>query len=208
MDSDQLFYQIGTDSGFLEKPIGMKSLLLAPAERLDVIIDFSNLGGKMITLKNDAPTHFPIGDPVDPDSTGIIMQFRVTKPLSNIDTSVIPAFMGSIEWPAEYTASNHRYLQLSEEKDQYGRPLFLLDQKKWDDPITEHPHVGSTEIWNFINTDGDDHPIHIHLVQFQLLDRCSFDVDYYKQTKKIKYTSRPIPPHSATELTFVARQLT
>ncbi|MGX2960069.1 multicopper oxidase domain-containing protein [Peribacillus sp. JNUCC 23] len=183
-------------------------MLLAPAERLDVIIDFSNLGGKMITLKNDAPTHFPIGDPVDPDSTGIIMQFRVTKLLSNIDTSVIPAFMGSIEWPAEYTASNHRYLQLSKEKDQYGRPLFLLDQKKWDDPITEHPHVGSTEIWNFINTDGGDHPIHLHLVQFQLLDRCSFDVDYYKQTKKIKYTSRPIPPHSATELTFVARQLT
>ncbi|MFJ7975456.1 hypothetical protein ACIQZI_07010 [Peribacillus sp. NPDC096379] len=129
MDSDQLFYQIGTDSSFLEKPIGMKSLLLAPAERLDVIIDFSNLGGKMITLKNDVPTHFPIGDPVDPDSTGIIMQFRVTKLLSNIDTSVIPAFMGSIEWPAEYTASNHRYLQLSKEKDQYGRPLFLLDQK-------------------------------------------------------------------------------
>lgn len=50
LDSVQLFYQIGTDSGFLEKPIGMKPLLLAPAERLDVIIDFSNLGGKRITL--------------------------------------------------------------------------------------------------------------------------------------------------------------
>ncbi|WP_028391398.1 multicopper oxidase family protein [Bacillus cihuensis] len=195
LDSGQLFYQIGTDSGFLEHSIGVKSLLLAPAERLDVIIDFSNLIGKMITLKNAAPTHFPIGDPVDPDTTGIIMQFQVTKPLSNIDTSVIPSFMGPINWLAEHTARNDRYLQLSEEKDQYGRPLFLLDQKKWDDPITENPHVGSTEIWNFINTDEDDHPIHIHLVQFQLLDRRSFDVNHFKQTKQIKYTSRPFPPH-------------
>ena len=196
LDSGQLFYQIGTDSGFLEQPIGVNSLLLAPAERLDVIIDFTNLGGKIITLKNDAPTHFPIGDPVDPDTTGIVMQFRVTKPLSTIDTSAIPAFLGPIKWLAEHTARNERNLQLSEEKDQFGRPFFLLDQKKWDDPITEHPLVGTTEIWNFVNTDDDDHPIHIHLVQFHLLERCSFDVDLYKKTKQIKYTDRPIPPHA------------
>jgi spore coat protein A len=95
---------------FLEQPIGVTSLMLAPAERLNVIIDFSNLGDKMITLKNDAPTPFPI-------ATGIVMQFRVTKPLSSIDTSVIPSYTGPIKRLAEHTASNYRYLQLSEEKD-------------------------------------------------------------------------------------------
>jgi spore coat protein A len=192
LDSNQFFYQIGTDSGFLEQPVAVKSLLLAPAERADIIIDFSNLSGKSIILKNDAPTHFPIGDPVDPQTTGVVMQFRVTKQLSSIDTNVVPAFLGPINWLQVNPSNKQRYLELSEEKDEYGRPLFLLDKKKWGDPITENPIVGTTEVWNFINTNGDDHPIHVHLVQFQILERRPFDVDYYKKTKKIKYTGLPL----------------
>ncbi len=193
LDSSQLFYQIGSDSGFLEKPIGMKSLLIAPAERLDVIIDFSNLYGKSITLKNDAPTHFPGGEPVDPATTGIVMQFRVIKPLSSIDTSVIPSDLRSIRWLNKNSAIQNRFLQLNEEKDQYGRFFFLLDKKKWDEPISEKPQVGTNEIWNFVNVTGDDHPIHIHLVQFQLLERRPYDVDHFKQTYRIKYTGPPVP---------------
>jgi spore coat protein A, manganese oxidase len=193
LDSGQLFYQIGTDSGFLEQPVGVKSLLLAPAERADVIIDFSNLSGQSIILKNDAPTHFPIGDPVDPETTGVVMQFRVTTTLSNIDTSVIPAYLGPINWLQTSTSNKERYLELSEEKDQFGRSIFLLDKKKWDDSITENPIIGSTEIWNFVNSNDDDHPIHVHLVQFQILQRRPFDVDSYKKTKKINYTGPPLP---------------
>jgi len=194
LDSKQLFFQIGTDSGFMERPVGIGEILLAPAERADVIIDFSNLEGKSIILKNDAPTHFPIGDPVDPETTASVMEFRVTKMLSSIDTSVIPSFLGTvIRLPAQ-SASNQRFLQLSAEKDQYGRTLFLLDQKKWDDPITENPHVGSRETWNFVNTNGDDHPIHVHLVQFQILDRRPFDVEHFTKTKAILFTGEPIKP--------------
>ncbi|MDN3015237.1 multicopper oxidase [Paenibacillus sp. BSR1-1] len=192
LDSKQLFYQIGTDSGFLEQPIGVKRLLLAPAERVDVIIDFTNLEGKVVTLKNDAPTHFPIGDPVDPETTGVIMQFRVNKTLATIDTTVIPPHLDSIGSLPEQTAWKYRFLELSEEKDQYGRPLLLLDKKKWDDPVTENPIVGSTEVWNFVNTNGDDHPIHVHLVQFQIIDRRPFDVEYFKSTKRIKFTGPPV----------------
>ncbi len=194
LDSGQLFYQIGTDSGFLERPIGVGSLLLAPAERLDVIIDFSNMEGKAIVVKNDAPTHFPNGDPVDPKTTGIVMEFRVSQSLSGIDTSVIPAYMGPIKWMHANTAQRQRFLELSEEKDQFGRSLFLLDKKTWDDPITENPLAHSTEIWSFINTNEDDHPIHVHLVQFQILERRAFNVEYYKKTKNIKYTGAPIQP--------------
>lgn len=188
MDTGQLFFQIGTDSGFLERPIGVRSLLLAPAERMDIIIDFSNMDGKSIILKNDAPTHFPIGDPVNPETTGIVMEFRVTKPLSSIDTSTIPANLGQINWLQANSAQKKRYLELSEERDRFGRSLFLLDKMMWDDPITEDPLLGSIEIWNFINTNGDDHPIHIHLVQFQILERRPFDVEYYKKTKQVRYT--------------------
>ncbi|MEO2078413.1 MAG: multicopper oxidase [Bacillus sp. (in: firmicutes)] len=194
LDSSQLFYQIGTDSGFLEQPIGVKTLLIAPAERMDIIIDFSNMEGKTILLKNDAPTHFPSGEPTDPDTTGSVMQFRVTKPLSMIDTSVIPAYLGPIPTLESSNVNKTRWLELGEEKDSYGRPLFLLDKKKWDFPITENPQVGSTEIWSFVNTTEDDHPIHIHLVQFQILDRRPFNVKLFKQTQEINYTGAPIPP--------------
>ncbi|WHY79644.1 multicopper oxidase [Neobacillus sp. WH10] len=194
LDSGQLFFQIGTESGFLERPIGVKSLLLAPAERLDVIIDFSNMVGKSIILKNNAPTHFPIGDPVNPETTGIVMEFRVTQPLSGIDTSTIPFYMGPIKWLQPNSAHMQRFLELSEEKDQYGRSLFLLDKKRWDDPISENPRLGSIEIWNFINTNDDDHPIHVHLVQFQILKRQAFDVDYYKKTKQVRFSGPRLRP--------------
>ncbi|MED3564170.1 multicopper oxidase [Bacillus xiapuensis] len=194
LDSGQPFFQIGTDSGFLERPVKVQSQLLAPAERADVIVDFSNMAGKTIVMKNNARTHFPIGDPVDPDTTGTVMQFRVTKPLSSMDLSVIPTFMGTIPRLREPTAKNHRYLQLSEEKDRFGRPFFLLDRKKWDDPITENPRAGTNEIWAFVNTNGDDHPIHVHLVQFQILDRQPFDVKHYKNTGMIKWTGLPVFP--------------
>ncbi|MDQ6597354.1 multicopper oxidase family protein [Bacillus salipaludis] len=196
LNSGQPFFQIGTDSGLLERPNRVQSLLLAPAERADVIVDFSKLNGKSILMKNDARTHFPIGDPVDPGTTGTVMQFRVTKPLSSMDTSVIPPFMETIHRLPESTAHKQRFLQLSEEKDQFGRSLFLLDQKKWDDPISENPQVGTNEIWCFVNTNGDDHPIHVHLVQFQILDRLPFDVKHYKNTRRIRYTGLPVAPDS------------
>lgn len=193
LDSGQLIYQIGTDSGFLEQPIPVKSFLIAPAERVDVIIDFTNLEGKSIILKNDAPTHFPSGDPVNPDTTGVVMQFRVSKKLSSIDTSVIPSHLGAINWLQPSSALKERYLELSEDKDQYGRSLFLLDKKKWDDPISENPLVGSNEIWNFVNTNQDDHPIHVHLVQFQIIRKRPFDVDHFKKFGNVIYTGPPLP---------------
>jgi spore coat protein A len=193
LDSGQFFYQIGTDSGLLEKPVAVKTLLIAPAERVDVIIDFTNLQGKSIILKNDAPTHFPSGEPVKPDTTGIVMQFRVEEELSSIDTSVIPPVMGRINWLSPSSASIERFLELSEEKDQYGRSLFLLDKKKWDDPISENPLVGTNELWHFVNTNQDDHPIHIHLVQFLIIGRRPFDVEHYKKSGQIKYTGSALP---------------
>ncbi|MGG5254370.1 multicopper oxidase family protein [Neobacillus sp. SM06] len=194
LDSGQVFYQIGTDSGFLERPIGVKSLLLAPAERVDVILDFSHHAGKTIVMKNNAPTHYPAGESVDVDTTGSVMQFRVTKPLTVPDTSIIPAYLGPIYWIPERDAVRERFLELSEEKDRYGRSFFLLDKRTWDDPISEEPFVGTTEIWSFVNTNHDNHPIHLHLVQFQILDRRPFDVKFFKNTRQVRYTGAPLPP--------------
>jgi spore coat protein A len=193
LDSGQLIYQIGTDGGLMEYPIGVKEIMLAPAERADVIIDFTNLEGKNIIMTNDAPAPFPTGDPAD-KNTGTVMQFRVTLPLSNIDTSVIPSYMGPLPKIKEQSASKIRYLTLNDNMDKYGREFMLLDNKQWDAPISENPKLGSTEIWYLINLTTDTHPIHVHLIDFQILDRRAFDVERFKKERVIHYTGPSIPP--------------
>jgi len=177
----------------MQHPIGVKRITLAPAERADVIIDFTNLEGKNIIMTNDAPAPFPTGVPPD-ENTGTVMQFRVTLPLSSVDTSVIPAYMMPFPKIKEQSASKIRYLTLNDNMDKYGREFMLLDNKQWDAPITENPKLGSTEIWYLINLTTDTHPIHLHLIDFQILDRRDFDVEKFKKERIIHYTGPAIPP--------------
>ncbi len=193
LDSGQLMYQIGTDGGFMQYPIGVTEIMLSPAERADVIIDFTNLEGKNVIMTNDAATPFPSGVPVD-ENTGTVMQFRVTLPLSHIDTSVIPANMVPLPKINEQAASKKRYLSFKKDMDKFGRPYMLLDNKQWDAPITENPKLGSTEIWYLINVSPDSHPIHLHLIDFQIIDRRDIDAEKFNKEGIIQYTGPAIPP--------------
>ena len=76
LSSGQPFIQIGTDGGLMTHPVRVQSLTLGPAERADVILDFSNFKGKTITMTNSAPAPYPDGDPVNPRTTGLVMYFR------------------------------------------------------------------------------------------------------------------------------------
>ncbi|MEH6908157.1 multicopper oxidase family protein [Neobacillus drentensis] len=193
LDSGQRMYLIATERGFMQEPVGVNEILLSPAERAEVIIDFTNLEGKHIIMKNDAPAAFPAGEPVDED-TGTVMQFQVVLPLARVDTSVIPAFLMSVPRLHEQASSRSRFLTLDTKMDSYGREWMLLDNKSWDAPISENPKLGSTEIWYLINLTKDSHPIHIHLIDFQVVDRRDFDVDRYKREKTIHYTGPAHPP--------------
>ncbi|CAK6481206.1 Spore coat protein A (plasmid) [Peribacillus frigoritolerans] len=165
---------------------------MAPAERADVIIDFTNFEGKNIILKNGAPAPFPDGEPENVVDT--VMEIRVTLPLLSIDTSVIPSYMKPFPKMSEQSASKERHLTLDEKTDKYGREIMLLDGKGWGAPITEYPKVGSTEVWYLINLTDDSHPIHIHLIHFQVLDRRAFNVEIYKKERVIQYTGPLMPP--------------
>jgi len=190
----QPFYQIGTDVGLLERPVEVTTITLAPAERADVIVDFSGYEGKKILLLNDAPTPFPDGDPADPDTTGQIMQFRVGYPYFVHDNSRIPHHLCRIEWLSESSAVKVRDQELVESVDEYGRPILLLNNKRWDDPIDDITAFQSIEIWRFINLTVDTHPIHLHLVRFQILDRQPFNVDHYKATGEVVFTGPKVKP--------------
>ncbi|WP_413381456.1 multicopper oxidase family protein [Alkalihalobacillus sp. 1P02AB] len=193
-DSGQLFYQIGTDGGLKEKPIGVSEILLAPAERADVIIDFSNQQNQTIVLKNNARAPYPNGEEVDPHTIGIVMKFKVSVPLSHIDTSVIPRKLVQYGQLTEQMASKNRLLTLDSVRDTYGRGLMLLDHKKWDEPITELPYLGTTEVWSFINLTDKSHPIHLHLGSFQILDRRLFNIAKFEAERKLDYLGPPTPP--------------
>ncbi|WP_374056129.1 multicopper oxidase family protein [Rossellomorea sp. FM04394] len=180
LSNDNPFIQIGSDQGLLPAPVNVRKILLAPAERADVILDFSSMRGQVITIQNDAPAPFPTGDLPDPDTTGVLMQFRVSKQLLCIDTSMIPSTLNAVPRLKERNAYQTRNLLLNMSNDQYKREIHLLNNQLWSDPITEMPHLWSIEIWNFINVTEESHPIHLHLVRFQVLDRQRFDKETYQ----------------------------
>jgi spore coat protein A, manganese oxidase len=192
LDSGQPFYQIGSDGGLFSRPVQLRKILLAPAERADVIIDFTAMKGATITVTNDAPVPFPEGGEVELPQ---IMQFRVVRPLADPDTSALPSTLRPVPRIPEASAGKVRDLALIEKTDQHDNPIMLLlNNKQWADPVTENPHLGTTEIWRLINTTGDTHPIHVHLVQFQILDRQPFNGELYKQSGQLVFTGLRIPP--------------
>lgn len=195
LSNGQTFHQIGTDGGFINRPNEIKEFLLAPGERMDLIIDFTALKGQTIVMENSAPTPFPVGESPHPSTTGQIMAFKVTKPLLQQDTTVLPKKLNNIKVFKEKQASRIRPLTLVHREDKYGRPIMLLDDLRWDDPITEKPELGSIEIWSLINISDDTHPIHLHLIQFQILDRQPFDVDHFNKTGELKYTGEKSGPN-------------
>ena len=71
----------------------------------------------------------------------------------------------------------------------------LLNATHWRDPVTERiPRSGSVEIWELANLTEDIHPIHLHMVRFQILERQSFDADIYNSHGTLRFTGDPVPP--------------
>ncbi|MGA7827135.1 MAG: multicopper oxidase domain-containing protein [Geobacteraceae bacterium] len=187
---DGAIIQIGNDGGLLPtavRNIGNdedNGLLLALAERADVVIDFSKFpSGARITVRNDAPTPYPSGDPVDSNATtSKVMQFRVNKVLAGTDTSVVPDNPRPIS-PLGAPALT-RYVDLQEGTDSYllfdpstgttsERLKILLNGLNFDAPVTETPVVNTVEDWVIINNTVDMHPMHLHLVDFEVIEKGS-----------------------------------
>ena len=130
LDSGQQMIQIGSDGGLLHKPVRLDELILGPAERADVIIDFSNQSvGASIILNNTARNPFDFGEEADPLTTGLIIEFRV-KEASSQDTSSIPQTLSVIKKSEECDAKKTRDITLDVGTDIYNRLLFILPTRK------------------------------------------------------------------------------
>jgi spore coat protein A len=188
-----VFNQIGSDGGFLPAPVRQTVLTIGVAERFDVVLDFSGAEGKCFVLNNDAKAPFPDGDDIVPTN---VMLFKVTKRLRGRDTSSLPRSLAPVPLLKPSSAVKTRDLVLTEldSADPFVNPIIALINAPWADPVTEDPRAGDVEIWRIINTTGDAHPIHIHLVEFQILDRQLFDSTQYPERLVFTGPRVPAPP--------------
>ena len=206
-----------------------QALLVGPAERADVIVDFSAVpaGTNVVRMVNTAPDA-PFGGfpdvPADPATTGQVMQFVIDPALASPagDPSTPPAQLalwgtqaaGQVDPDLQPPtgASTPRDLALLEEESALlcvnidpvtgvitqvagsvpplcaggGIPFAPkaavlgingslgaggATVTLWDDPIETNPGVGDVETWELYNLTVDAHPIHLHLVKFQVVDR-------------------------------------
>jgi spore coat protein A, manganese oxidase len=182
-----------------------QKLLLGPGERADVIIDFSSLTkDSKIIMMNDAAAPYPDGDFVKEGGTDEIIQFEINGKMVSSkdllkpgnDLSTLPQklrqnalvkltdFQGRINSKPDVT----RQIVLNEVASDDGPLMVLLNNSRYEEEaempgmfggLTEKPVEGETEKWQFINTTGDAHPLHIHLIQFQVVSRQKFNADRY-----------------------------
>jgi spore coat protein A len=186
-------WQIGNEGGFLAAPVNLTAdnsnrLLMALAERADLIVDFTNVPVGRHVLANIGPDEpFGGGEPpddfdvADPETTGQIMAFNVGPAIAPDPTTpprllVLPTI---IPLPAPTATRPLALLEMASEfwdgpaeamlgiVDGSGTPL----NKTWADPVSENPNVGATETWEFYNFTADAHPMHVHEIAFEVVNR-------------------------------------
>ena len=191
-------WQIGNEGGFLTAPVNVTAagnhLLLSPAERADVIVDFTYVPLGNHVLSNVGPDE-PFGggvpgidfDVADPATTGQVMQFRVV-PAAAPDPTTPPQYLVLPPVPPLPVETVTRRLALIEEMSRFfndspveaelgtiewdsGAGVGVWRHFEWRAPVTENPAAGATEIWELYNVTADAHPIHIHEVIFEVVNR-------------------------------------
>jgi spore coat protein A, manganese oxidase len=214
-------WQIGNEGGFLAAPVNMTAvnankLLMSPAERADVIVDFTNVPLGNYVLGNIGPDEpygggipgvdFPVADAT---TTGQVMEFRVAAALAP-DTSTPPQFMilpaitplaGGVTRPvalleevSQFFADAPAETRLGSVAGDANTGLAGWTALKWMDPVTENPAVGAVEVWEFYNATVDAHPMHIHEVLFEVVNRQPIFVDELNKTVQVVPNSVALPP--------------
>jgi spore coat protein A, manganese oxidase len=220
-------WQIGNEGGFLSSPVNIMGLagrlLMAPAERADLIVDFSLVPAGNYVLRNAGPDE-PFGGGIpgvdfemaDEATTGQILQFRVVPAVSP-DPTTPPEFLRLPAAPALPSATNTRGLALLEEMSMHpgfdGPAAALLGtvsggtlaKKLWADPVTENPNLGDTELWEFYNATEDAHPMHIHETKFEVVNRQAISLNESAGTVSLLSSPRgPEPWETGFKDTVVA----
>lgn len=185
-------HQIGTDLGLLPEPVPVETVLLAPAERADLIVDFSPSLGRRVVLQ-DLPLPEGTVSPARP--LGDLMQFRVGASASGAGDVLPDSLPGSLPsfTPAD-VGDRIRTFTLDEVMGRGGKPVEALIDNLPFEAAQERTQVraGTVEEWQLVNLTADTHPIHVHLVGFQVVARQPLDVEEYLEQPR--GPGLPTPP--------------
>lgn len=178
------FWVIGNDGGLLDAPIQTDSIRLAPAERVDVLVDFGAMQpGELVELRNDEPP------PAQAASLGAVpmplfCQFRVASGRGFVG-DVMTMYRGGKGQPALLpaipAAGSQRTVTVNQPAGGLSleTPMMTLNNLRYTDADIEMPAQGAVEQWNIVNTTLEPHPIHLHLVHFRTLGRAPVDLTAY-----------------------------
>lgn len=169
------FWQIGAEGGLFDIPVRVEQLVLAPAERADVIVDFSKFAGNAVVMKNHRPPR-PISNPAPQLES--VMQIRVGTTVTQPGPASVPATLPGRKADLRGPVTT-RYITLNEVEPEEAPWALNLSGARFDEPPTETPRAGTVEDWVYINLTGDTHPMHLHLVTFQVIGHTPFDAKAY-----------------------------
>ena len=170
-------WQIGAEGGMWDQPVPVKGLVLAPAERADVLVDFSKFRGARLMVKNHDPKK-PVSTPAP--SLEQVMQIRVGSSVSWPGPRTIPSSLPGRKADLPDPVRT-RYLTLNEIDVDEPTWFLNLNGVHFDASVTETPKVGTVEDWVYVNLTADTHPMHSHLVTFEVIGRTPFDAEAYDE---------------------------
>jgi spore coat protein A len=174
-------WQIGAEGGMWDTPVPVQELVLAPAERADVLVDFRKFPGARLVMKNHNPKK-PVSTPAP--SLEQVMQIRVGTTISQPGPRAIPASLPGRKADLSNPAAT-RYITLNEIDVDEPTWFLNLNGVHFDEgPVTETPQVGAVEDWVYVNLTADTHPMHTHLVTFQVVGRTPFDAKAYEEANE------------------------
>ncbi|NUR08443.1 MAG: multicopper oxidase domain-containing protein [Nocardioidaceae bacterium] len=171
---------VGTDAGLVPKPQTVMTLRHGMAERYEVVIDFAKYKGAQLTLRNISPKNN-----VDYEGMDQVMRFRVGRaaPTSTYGNSISPNWQERVENAEcmDWDLPGLRSQGVAEREFTFIRThgQWTINGETWEEVIDSgYTHCmaemdeGAVEIWKLTNSSGGwFHPVHIHLVDFQVLSR-------------------------------------
>ncbi|WP_247729811.1 multicopper oxidase family protein [Halovivax limisalsi] len=168
-----------TGHGYLENVVGVGpygdigTMLIAPFERAEFTIDFSDWAGDTFTVTNHALFPFPHGEHHNPNTASPspdldeVMQFHVREgSVSDPSTDPEAIDFPTVERPDPDDTAQEREVTMQMEMLDDGTMVHRLNDRSTFDPIQYEPQLGTTETWIIKNETMMSHPLHLHLVRF------------------------------------------
>jgi blue copper oxidase len=191
-------FLIASDGGLLEQPLPITRMLLAPGERAEVVVNFSGIVGPLplISFSSEMGTGVsggpsgPGGGPGNPlDGNDFqLCDFHVVPPTAN-PVLTLPPTLRTYNIPNEQDAARVRVKVF--DTDIAGFPYYINSTPYDMDVVNDTMQLGDIEVWEIYNVTDAAHPLHIHDIQFHVLEKNGMPAPGHLRGRKDVVLSQP-----------------